>query len=175
MTATPPEPELPPKALGYALRELAGALQAAIAGGRTACSVYNVCGGWCDVHRLAPRSQKRCGWGHLGRGPDTWGVGIVELVKLVEEGRLSGSIKGRVEAFELEVDRLHASVCRSVDPYECWSLRYEGIGSLGRWPSRQDVEDDGGPCQCQCHQPYWREIARGEEVLRALTEEEEDP
>jgi len=64
--------------------------------------------------------------------------------------------------------------CRSSDPYECWSLKFGGLGSLGQWPSVQEVVDDGGPCACECHAPYWREVHGGEEIFHANATEEEE-
>lgn len=35
--------------------------------------------------------------------------------------------------------------CRRTDPYDCWGLRYSMV-------SMNEIDDDGGLCQCVCHQ-----------------------
>ena len=40
--------------------------------------------------------------------------------------------------------------CMSDDRYDCWALRYFGY-AIG---DTQRVEDDGGPCECSCHDDY---------------------
>jgi hypothetical protein len=58
--AHPPE-SAPPKTLGYALRELTSALRSGLDHGGSTCSVRNLCGAWCDFHRMVPRAP-RCRW-----------------------------------------------------------------------------------------------------------------
>jgi hypothetical protein len=40
--------------------------------------------------------------------------------------------------------------CVSDDPYSCWSRRYD-LGSFDCLPCHEDVDIDGGPCECGCH------------------------
>jgi hypothetical protein len=37
--------------------------------------------------------------------------------------------------------------CKSIDAYECWALRYNLL-----WHSHAEIDDDGGPCECMCHE-----------------------
>lgn len=37
--------------------------------------------------------------------------------------------------------------CHSTDAYDCWSSRYPS----DEVQSAQEIENDGGPCQCSCH------------------------
>lgn len=37
--------------------------------------------------------------------------------------------------------------CHSDDAYDCWSSRYR----TDEPQSAQEIEQDGGPCQCSCH------------------------
>jgi len=37
--------------------------------------------------------------------------------------------------------------CHSTDAYDCWSSRYPSFEAQ----SVQEIEADGGPCQCACH------------------------
>lgn len=39
--------------------------------------------------------------------------------------------------------------CEDDDAYCCWASRY----NLGM-PTIQEVRDDGGPCECSCHNEY---------------------
>ena len=43
--------------------------------------------------------------------------------------------------------------CHASDPYECWGMRYE-IRSHRKF----EIEEDGGPCQCPCHDEWWEEM-----------------
>jgi hypothetical protein len=40
--------------------------------------------------------------------------------------------------------------CRYRDAYDCWSSRYPRIEV---W-SAQEIEADGGPCSCPCHDEH---------------------
>ena len=40
--------------------------------------------------------------------------------------------------------------CKSDDRYECWSVRY---GTGMRFTCEQ-IDLDGGPCECSCHDEY---------------------
>jgi len=37
--------------------------------------------------------------------------------------------------------------CHSTDAYDCWQSRYPS----NERQSAQEIEMDGGPCQCSCH------------------------
>ena len=39
--------------------------------------------------------------------------------------------------------------CKSPDAYECWAIRYDLPPDF----MGEEVEMDGGPCQCACHEP----------------------
>jgi hypothetical protein len=57
----------------------------------------------------------------------------------------------RREIFEPEYSAIYGSAifeCKSPDAYDCWSIRYNGHICF----SSHEVEKDGGPCECTCHQ-----------------------
>lgn len=37
--------------------------------------------------------------------------------------------------------------CHSTDAYDCWASRYP----TNERQSAQEIEQDGGPCDCVCH------------------------
>lgn len=46
--------------------------------------------------------------------------------------------------------------CRSIDAYECWLARYpvalsEVLDGHSFSSRNQHVRDEGGPCECVCH------------------------
>jgi hypothetical protein len=61
-------------------------------------------------------------------------------------------VRDRLEAWRL---RRNAAQCRpdgcgclDADEYECWRKRYHLP-----WRSVVGIEEDGGPCECECHHP----------------------
>lgn len=48
-----------------------------------------------------------------------------------------------------EVSDKPKCACVSDDAHDCWAIRY-GMRPMA---SFRDVERDGGPCQCGCHEP----------------------
>lgn len=39
--------------------------------------------------------------------------------------------------------------CHARNAYDCWISRYGA--DVDEEPSVRSIEDDGGPCQCACH------------------------
>ena len=42
--------------------------------------------------------------------------------------------------------------CHYTDAYDCWSSRY--LYPTDKVQSAQEIEADGGPCQCECHDEH---------------------
>ena len=40
--------------------------------------------------------------------------------------------------------------CPEASPYACWGRRY----GLARPWGRSSIQDDGGPCECTCHDRF---------------------
>lgn len=43
-------------------------------------------------------------------------------------------------------DERRSCACKSDDAYRCWAVRYERP-----FDSPGTIEDEGGPCECACH------------------------
>jgi len=49
--------------------------------------------------------------------------------------------------------------CVSTDPYECWRARF-GLHIF--YDRIKEIEKDGGPCGCMCHDEWWGKEVRYE-------------
>ena len=51
--------------------------------------------------------------------------------------------------------------CEDDDSYCCWASRY----NMGM-PTMQEIRDDGGPCQCSCHDDNLQEVDEADNLTQ---------
>ena len=49
-----------------------------------------------------------------------------------------------------DADKEPKCACKSIDRYDCWVLRYYRHTNV----SRMRIDEDGGPCECDCHDAH---------------------
>jgi hypothetical protein len=66
--------------------------------------------------------------------------------------------------------KLTKCACVSTDAYRCWAVRY----GKSAW-DRAEIDMDGGPCECACHEddeedgPWFQTVDAGRAALQERT------